>query len=86
MRPIIEFCASNLSLGSDEVKIKLEQNPDFDVIEYGCLGNCGQCFYAPYALVNGEMIAAETPEELYDKILEAVKEQEDAFAWLDDVD
>jgi len=84
MRPIIEFCAANLSMGSDQVKERLEQNPDYDVIEYGCLGNCGQCFYAPYALVNGEIIAAETPDELYDKIMAAIRELEDPYASLFD--
>lgn len=83
MRPIIEFCASNMSLGTGIVMKKLEESPDYDVIEYGCLGNCGQCFYAPYALVNGEIVAAPTPEELYDKIIETINSDEDSFAWLD---
>ncbi len=86
MRPIIEFCAANMSLGTDQVKDKLELDPDYDVIEYGCLGNCGQCFYAPYAMVNGEIIAAVSPEELYDKIKEAIATLEDPYAWLDDED
>jgi uncharacterized protein YuzB (UPF0349 family) len=84
MRPIIEFCVANMSLGTDQIKSKLEQNPDYDVIEYGCLGNCGQCFYAPYALVNGEMIAAVTPDELFDKIQEAIASLDDPYAWLDE--
>jgi len=86
MRPIIEFCASNMSLGTEPVKHRLEQNPDVDVIEYGCLGNCGQCFYAPYALVNGEVVAAITADELYEKIMAIINEQEDPYAWIDDED
>jgi uncharacterized protein YuzB (UPF0349 family) len=52
---------------------------DFDVLEYGCLGNCGLCARAPYALVNGELITAETAEELYKKILQACDEMEFRF-------
>jgi uncharacterized protein YuzB (UPF0349 family) len=86
MRPIIEFCNSNMSHGTDEIMKKLEENPDFDVIEYGCLGNCGQCYMTPFAMVNGEIITADTVEELYDNILKSVNNEDDDFAWLDDVD
>jgi len=75
-RPIIEFCASNMHHGTDEVMRRLEAEPDkYEVIEYGCLGNCGECFLFPYAYVNGEIVAAETADELYDKILAFIREQ-----------
>ncbi|BAU26874.1 uncharacterized protein YuzB (UPF0349 family) [Aneurinibacillus soli] len=64
MRPMVEFCASNLGIGSELAKKALEEEPDVDVLEYGCLGNCGQCFVQPYALVNGTLIVADTGEEL----------------------
>ncbi len=84
MRPIIEFCTNNMHHGTGTVMEELEQNPDYDVIEYGCLGNCGQCYAEPYALVNGEIVAAATADELYEKILQAIEEYEAQFAWLDD--
>lgn len=87
MRPIIEFCNSNRSHGTDDIIRKLEQNPEYDVMEYGCLGNCGECFLAPYALVNGEMITAATAEELYDKIIKAADGGgDDPYAWIDDLE
>ncbi|MEX2415738.1 MAG: YuzB family protein [Paenibacillaceae bacterium] len=86
MRPIIEFCNSNMALGTNIIMKKLEENPDYDVIEYGCLANCGQCYMTPYAMVNGEIIAADTPDELYDKILIAIHISDDGFAWVDDMD
>lgn len=79
MRPIIEFCASNMHHGTDKVMKTLEENPDYDVIEYGCLGNCGQCFMEPYALVNGEIIAAASADELLQRILDKIKEIEEMF-------
>ncbi|WP_150268903.1 YuzB family protein [Paenibacillus tepidiphilus] len=78
MRPIIEFCASNLGSGTEQLKQKLEQNPEYDVVEYGCLNNCGECYLRPFAMVDGEIIAAETPEELEAAIAAYIKEQE---AW-----
>lgn len=77
MRPIIEFCTNNMHHGTGEVMKKLEASPDYDVIEYGCLGNCGECYMFPYALVNGETVAGETPEELMERILAKIKEIEE---------
>ncbi len=84
MRPIIEFCASNMHHGTDQVMKKLEENPEYDVIEYGCLGNCGQCFLVPYALVNGDIVEAITADELYEKIKLKIIEIEAMFDLLGD--
>lgn len=77
MRPIIEFCTNNMHHGTGEIMSKLEANPEYDVIEYGCLGNCGECYLSPYALVNGETVAAETAEALYAEILRKIEELEE---------
>lgn len=84
MRAIVEFCTNNMHLGTDAVMKKLEENPELDVIEYGCLGNCGQCYVDPYALVNGEIVYAASPDELMEAILVKIKEYEEQFAWLDE--
>ncbi|KUP22813.1 MULTISPECIES: YuzB family protein [Paenibacillus] len=78
MRPIIEFCASNIGHGTGPLMNKLEQNPEYDVVEYGCLNNCGECYLRPFAMVDGEIIEADSPEELEQAIEAAIKEQE---AW-----
>ncbi|MGM0898673.1 MAG: YuzB family protein [Bacillota bacterium] len=74
MNPIIEFCMSNLANGSEESFAKLEQDPNLDVLEYGCLSYCSQCAESLFALVNGEIVEAETPEELTKKIYEFIEE------------
>lgn len=84
MRPIIEFCSSNMHHGTDQVMKKLEENPDYDVIEYGCLGNCGECYLFPFALVNGEIVAAPTADELDEQIMAKIKEIEAMFDLLSD--
>jgi uncharacterized protein YuzB (UPF0349 family) len=79
MIPLVEFCVNNLSDEVLEVKKKLEEDPAIDVIEYGCLGNCGLCAQKPYALVNGEIVSADTADELLKKICEAIEEMEIRF-------
>lgn len=74
MRPIIEFCTSNLASGTEEIMELLERNPALDVVEYGCLGNCGECFLHPFAYVDGKIISGETPSELMENIKKEIKE------------
>jgi uncharacterized protein YuzB (UPF0349 family) len=80
---IVEFCVSNIHHGTEQVLEKLDKLPHLEVIEYGCLGNCGECFLSPYALVNGERVVAETAEELYDLVLSTIRQQELDQAALD---
>ena len=74
MRPIIEFCISNLASGSEEAKEMLEKDPDLDVIEYSCLSYCDICYDSLYALVNGEVVTGETAQELVDNIYAYLEE------------
>lgn len=76
MTPIIEFCASNADHGTDPLRLKLEQNPDYEVIEYGCLNHCGGCYLAPFAMVEGEIVEAETADQLEQAIGAKLKELE----------
>ncbi|USG66831.1 DUF1450 domain-containing protein [Brevibacillus ruminantium] len=80
MKALVEFCASNVSSYTKSVMEALENDPelDVDVLEYGCLGYCGECYMLPFALVNGELIQAETAEELLNKIKVKLKEDEEA--------
>ena len=74
MNPLVEFCVSNLANGSQETYEVLEQDPNLDVLEYGCLSYCTRCSEKLYALVNGELVEAETPEELTKKIYQFIEE------------
>ncbi len=74
MRPIIEFCVTNLASGSQKALEILEKDPDLDVIEYGCLSFCGRCSRSHFALVNGEVVTGETSEELVEKIYAFIEE------------
>lgn len=80
---IVEFCVSNTHHGTEKIIEKLEADPRIEVVEYGCLGNCGECFLSPYVLVNGESVVAETPDQLLALICKAIEEQEAEKSALD---
>lgn len=74
LKPIIEFCISNLANGSQQALEKLEKDPNLDIIEYGCLSYCGKCAMSLYALVEGEVVTGETPDELVENIYRHLEE------------
>ncbi|GEN47014.1 uncharacterized protein YuzB (UPF0349 family) [Alkalibacillus filiformis] len=76
MNPLVEFCVNNLVSGSQEAYEKLRQDPDLDVVEYGCTSNCGICAMSLFAIVEGRRILADTPDELVDRIYEYLDEEE----------
>lgn len=89
MTIMIEFCQANFSTGSDQVMAKLQSDAtlqadlgEIEAIEYGCLGNCGQCYIQPFAMVEGSIVAGDTPEQLLQEIKEQVKrKQKEDQAW-----
>ncbi|MDI4644273.1 YuzB family protein [Cohnella hashimotonis] len=80
---IVEFCVSNAHHGTDRLIDKLNKLPDLETIEYGCLGNCGECYLSPYVMVNGATVVAETAEALYDAIMEELGSQDEHRRALD---
>lgn len=73
VNPIVEFCMSNLANGSHITFEKLEKDPNLDVLEYGCLSYCTKCATSLYAIVEGEVVEADTPEELTKRIYETIE-------------
>ncbi|NGP46630.1 YuzB family protein [Bacillaceae bacterium SIJ1] len=74
MNPMIEFCVTNLANGSQEALEKLENDPNLDVLEYGCLSYCTVCATSLYALVNGDVVTADEPNELVERIYQHIEE------------
>ncbi len=79
MRPIIEFCNTNRQHGTSALFVTLEANPAYDVLEYGCLGNCGECYANPYALVNGTIVSGNAVDDLQQNIQKAIDEYLKSF-------
>ncbi len=67
----IKFCENNFAQGTEEVISRLQEEKIEAEVE-PCLGYCGECAEKPFALVNDEYVEAESPEELYDKIIELI--------------
>jgi uncharacterized protein YuzB (UPF0349 family) len=74
IKPIIEFCISNLASGSQKALEILEKDPNLDIIEYSCLSYCTRCAETLFALVNGEFVSGETPEQLVENIYRYLEE------------
>ena len=74
LNPLVEFCISNLANGAQQTYEQLEQDPDIDVLEYGCLSYCTKCAENLYAVVNGDIVEADTPEELTKRIYKYIEE------------
>ena len=74
MNPIIDLRCNNIASGSQEAFEKLEKDPSLDVIEYGCTSHCGICASFLFAIVNGEAVMADDPDELVDKVYKHLEE------------
>ncbi|MBG9456069.1 hypothetical protein ABE61_18985 [Lysinibacillus sphaericus] len=74
MNPMVEFCISNLANGSQKTFEVLDRDPNIDVLEYGCLSYCTKCSESFYAIVNGELVEADSPEELTNAIYQFIEE------------
>ncbi|PTF04349.1 hypothetical protein BUY45_04105 [Staphylococcus devriesei] len=76
MFPLVEFCISNMAKGGDYVYDKLDNDPDVDVLEYGCLNNCGTCSCGLYTLVDGDTVEGDTPEDLLNNIYKHIEDND----------
>ncbi|MBA4537545.1 DUF1450 domain-containing protein [Bacillus aquiflavi] len=64
MKPIIEFCLSNLGTYSYKAFEILEKDSNLDLVEYSCTSNCELCAESIFCLVNGEPVTGNDPEDL----------------------
>lgn len=63
----VKFCENNFTHGTNDTADKLkEENVDVEVAP--CLGYCGVCAMGPFALVDDDMVEADSADELFDKI------------------
>lgn len=86
MFTLVEFCSSNMLKGTEAVYRTLDEDPEIDVLDYGCLNNCGLCSKAFFVLVDGEIVSAMTPEKLLEKVYRRIeKNQSQTSDWIDDL-
>lgn len=84
---LVEFCRNNLASGTEETRKMLakDRELDIDIMEYGCLSHCTLCERAPFALVEGTVVSATTPAELYVSIKEQIAKEQEKRDQLDDI-
>ncbi|CAH0322742.1 MULTISPECIES: DUF1450 domain-containing protein [Priestia] len=70
MEYIVKFCPCNFEEELYDVKEKLQQISDVEIIEEKCLLYCGQCLVQPFALVNGKNIVSDSVNDLLADILQ----------------
>jgi uncharacterized protein YuzB (UPF0349 family) len=68
MQVTTKFCPCNFTDELHEVKAKLKELSNVNVVENKCLNYCGQCLEHPFSLVNGKNIVSDTSDELYEHI------------------
>ena len=76
MFPLVEFLCVEHGKGRDIVYEKLENDPDVDVLEYGCLQNCGMCSSGLYVLVDGDIVEGDSPDDLLNNIYKHIEEND----------
>lgn len=68
----IRFCEHNEGSVSIFKRLKKEF-PDDNIKRKDCIKSCGPCHKSPFALVKGKIVRAINSEELYSKLVEALK-------------
>lgn len=68
----IKFCENNFDHGVEQVIEKLKAE-NIGVEVEGCLAYCGECAEGPFALVDDELIQADSAEALYEKIKKMIE-------------
>jgi len=64
----IRFCENNKGTGKVCKKLQ-EKYPALNIKRKDCVKKCGPCKKAPFALVDGEVIKADSSDELYETIV-----------------
>ncbi|WP_411843580.1 YuzB family protein [Salinicoccus sp. HZC-1] len=86
MFTLVEFCSSNMLKGTEDMYKTLDEDPEIDVLDYGCLNNCGLCSKAFFVLVEGQIVSATTPEKLLEKIYKRIdKLKKEEESWFEDL-
>lgn len=71
----IQFCENNFQYGSEEVKTRLmDEFEEIDIEVFPCLALCRECAEGPYAIVNEEILQADSAEDLFQKLRNIIKE------------
>ena len=71
---IIRFCANN-AWALDLTRRLEKEYPRLRVRSEDCLRKCGICRERPFLVVDGEVMAADTADELHAQVAELIADQ-----------
>lgn len=75
----IEFCQNNLDRFLTEDNFSdyntFLKSKNINYKEYECQSRCKECKQSPYAIINGQFVAAENSRELLDTLKRIASEQ-----------
>ncbi|MGM0123474.1 hypothetical protein IGI37_000840 [Enterococcus sp. AZ194] len=80
MDPLLEFCEQNLAQGSQLVLEDEEITGQVDIQTYSCMSECTLCAQKNFAFFEGTRLAADSPEELKQKITQAIKSWQEEYS------
>ena len=80
MFPLVEFCQTNLSQGTQLVLEAVEAMDEVDVMVSSCLSECRFCEQQPFCLFEGERVGAKEPEELLALIEKNIREWHEEYS------
>ena len=72
MNPLIECCQQNLAKNDQSLLSDEFINANADVVTYSCMNECNLCARNNYALFEGELVIADSSEELIAKLKEMI--------------
>lgn len=84
MEHAIECCVNNCATA--RLMNAYEVDPTVDAVAYGCLSQCDVCAQEAFAYVNGTMVVANDPEQLFVRIEQQKQADEQRDAWLQSFD
>lgn len=69
----LKFCGNNIDDDMEEMLEQIrEKLTNVDIAIEPCLGHCAKCAVQYFALVDDELLYAETTDELFESIQDAI--------------
>lgn len=68
----IKFCENSFNQGTEKIANQLKHE-GLNVEIEPCLGYCSDCAVGPFSLVDDKFVQANTPDELYSKIIDTIR-------------
>lgn len=68
---LVEVCDANLA--TDAALLRLEDEfPGVTMLVNDCMSHCELCARTPYALLDGQVVTAATPDDLFQQLRQGV--------------